>query len=228
MPPFYYYLLIDLGTIFFPLLLSFDKKVAFYKHWPRLFAGIALVGAAFVAWDATFTYLGIWSFNPNFLLGPSLLGLPMEEWLFFLVVPYSCVFIYACILAYFPREQKFDWGYPFLLWLGFALLVVAILFYDRAYTFWACGLCGWLCLGINLFRKKLPGFRADSFVLSYAIAMLPFFLVNGLLTSLPVVLYNDAENLGLRIGTVPVEDTFYGMLLIMGVAVIVFARSKKV
>ncbi|MEZ4686865.1 MAG: lycopene cyclase domain-containing protein [Bacteroidia bacterium] len=41
-------------------------------------------------------------------------------------------------------------------------------------------------------------------------------LVNGVLTALPVVWYNDLENLNLsRLGSIPVEDPFYGMLLLL-------------
>jgi lycopene cyclase domain-containing protein len=45
--------------------------------------------------------------------------------------------------------------------------------------------------------------------------MIPFFIVNGLLTSIPIVLYNDLENVGFRWGTIPFEDSFYALALLM-------------
>ena len=67
-----------------------------------------------------------------------------------------------------------------------------------------------ICSGIIL-----EGFDAVSFLVSYAICLIPFLIVNGFLTAIPVVQYNDAENLGIRIYTIPFEDVFYGMLLIL-------------
>ncbi len=69
------------------------------------------------------------------------------------------------------------------------------------------------------------------FYLSYLFILIPFVLVNGILTGTgiesPVVWYNDAENLGIRLGTIPVEDTIYGMMLIlMNVTIFETLQSK--
>jgi lycopene cyclase domain-containing protein len=49
--------------------------------------------------------------------------------------------------------------------------------------------------------------------------LIPFFIVNGVLTGSwidnQVVWYNDAENLGIRIGTIPVEDSIYAYSMIL-------------
>lgn len=57
-----------------------------------------------------------------------------------------------------------------------------------------------------------PRFLA-AFFRTYAVCLVPFILVNGALTgsvtSQPIVWYDNAENLGMRIGSIPVEDAFY-------------------
>ena len=49
-----------------------------------------------------------------------------------------------------------------------------------------------------------------------AVAIMFFFKIpsNGYLTGRPIVLYDPAFSLGLRLGTIPVEDFFYGFGLI--------------
>lgn len=208
----YTYLLLNIGSLFFPLVLSFDKKVAFYRKWGALFPSIFIVALIFIIWDVWFTEAGIWRFNPDYLIGVNLINLPLEEWLFFFTVPYACVFIYECLISYISWEWKTIYNqYICALWLVL-LWGAGIIFFDRMYTavtFLSLG----TVLGIMLL-KGIPAYMGRFFQ-AYIVHLLPFFLINGILTALPVVIYNDLENMGFRLGTIPVEDTMYSMLLLL-------------
>jgi len=55
------------------------------------------------------------------------------------------------------------------------------------------------------------------------------FIVNGYLTWRPIVIYNEAKMLGVRLFTIPIEDFFFGFSLI-GLNLIIweyFNRKKK-
>jgi lycopene cyclase domain-containing protein len=212
----YTYLLIDAAIIFFPLVLSFDKKVAYYKLWKHIWLPMLATGLFFIIWDILFTQHGVWFFNGEYIIGCKIAGLPIEEWLFFLVVPYACVFIYECLLCYFPFRQKPDKGWKILVPLSIILIATGCAFYDKAYTFYTFVFCGLTIFFCYRLRNRIKTFRADFFLIGFCISIIPFFIVNGILTSLPVVIYNDAENLGIRMYTIPFEDTFYGMLLMLG------------
>jgi lycopene cyclase domain-containing protein len=53
------------------------------------------------------------------------------------------------------------------------------------------------------------------FYIAYALSIIPFLIVNGVLTSMPVVGYNNEENLARRIFTIPVEDFAYLVNLLL-------------
>ena len=59
----------------------------------------------------------------------------------------------------------------------------------------------------------------SKFYITYLLLLLPFLIVNGLLTGTglagPVVWYSPAHIIGPRILTIPIEDVFYGMDLIL-------------
>ena len=188
-----------------PFLLSFDKKVAFYKNWRFLFFATLGPAVFYIAWDMYFTSKGVWGF----------------------VVPYCCVFVYQCIRTYFPALQNRQPAKMILQVLAIFLLVIGLLCYNRYYTSSAFIFCGLFISAIYIFKYHFADFDASSFLISFLIILVPFLVVNGFLTALPVVTYNDEENLGLRIYTIPFEDIFYGMLLVlMNVAFYERLRNK--
>jgi lycopene cyclase domain-containing protein len=96
------YLFLNLVTLAGPFSLSFDKKVEFHKSWKYFAKAMLLTSSAYLLWDIWFTKTNIWFFNPKFLIGKYFINLPLEEYLFFIIIPYACLFIYACVKAYFP------------------------------------------------------------------------------------------------------------------------------
>ena len=190
----------------------------------------------FLVWDELKTRAGVWSFSNDHIIGIKLSSLPLEEVLFFFVVPYCCVFIYECIISYFPSVKQKSWGGFVLLLMGLFFLIVTFFTDDKSYTFYTSLFNALFIAALFLFQKWFKGFNASAFLISYVVVVIPFLVVNGLLTGIPVVLYNDAENLGFRIfsflpwpmNNIPVEDIFYGMLLIlMNVAFFERMRHKS-
>jgi len=209
----YTYLLINLGCILIPFLASFYPKFPFYKHWRSFFKANLLVALIFIIWDSYFVELGIWGFNPKYLTGVTLFNLPLEEILFFICIPYCCVFSFYA-LNILVKSDPLRRIAPYLtggLFIGLGLL--GLMYLDRAYTA-TTFLATAVCLGWFLLNKV----KLQRYYLTY-LFIFPFFLLsNGILTGTgveePVVWYTNAANLGLRLGTIPVEDFCYGLLLI--------------
>ena len=210
------YFLILACSIAGPLALSFDKKVAFYKKWKYVFAAMLLPALFFIVWDGTFAKMNVWFFNEKYIITkPFIYNLPLEEVLFFFVVPYCCTFIYECVRCYFPALKSTKQSDTVLFSLGIVLLIFSIFTSHLYYTFYTCIFLAAFIFIFFILRKSFYSFNSTVFLIAYLIILIPFLIVNGFLTAIPVITYNNAENLATRIYTIPVEDIFYGMLLVM-------------
>lgn len=213
----YLYLLINAFTILGPLILSFDKKVAFYEVLPRAFVAAAIVAVPFLIWDEIFTRAGFWGFNPDYLSGIYLMSLPIEEVLFFFTIPIACTFIYACLNNWFPenalaaKEKRITSG------LLLFVIFLAIVHRQFWYTVTTFSLLA-IFLGYLRWYTETP--YMHYVYRAYLVCLIPFCIVNGILTGSmiaePVVWYNDAAFTSIRIGTIPFEDFLYGFLLVLG------------
>jgi len=223
----YTYLLIDIATIAVPLVYSFDAKMRFYKKWKYYLPALIITALFFLVWDYFKTRYGVWSFNDKYIIGIRALGMPLEEYLFFIVVPYACTFIYESLAHRWPRRIFPDITKYYARVAGLLLLIASFFFLHQAYTFSVFFILG-LVLPISTFI--LTGDKLDRFIQMYLISLVPMFIVNGLLTYLPVVLYDDTQNFGLRIGTIPVEDFLYSaILLLMNITIYesILSRQKE-
>jgi lycopene cyclase domain-containing protein len=212
----YTYLLINFFSVLIPFGFSFSKDLGFYKTWRYFFPAMIITLIFFIVWDVVFTAQGVWGFNPRYLSGLDLINLPVEEWLFFITIPYACVFTYAALNYHVPKDYLGAYSRSISLVLFIVLLVLGFMNLDRAYTSVTFLLTALFILIHLLF---LDTDFMGRFYLAYAVCLVPFFMVNGILTGSyieeEVVWYNNGENLGIRLFTIPVEDVVYGMLLIM-------------
>ncbi len=213
------YLVLNIATLLIPLSLSFDKRVNFKQYWSFLLAGITFGLFIFIPWDIAFTKIGIWGFNPTYLTGIYLFHLPIEEWMFFITIPYACVFVYEVVRAYWPRFHFLS--RPKWLVVPLALLLfMAGIAKPGLYT--SINFIGLSLLLLSYMVVAKPTFWGYFFI-TYLLISLPFLLVNGILTGSfiadEVVWYAPEHNLGIRIFTIPVEDFFYSMFLLLTVLV---------
>lgn len=210
------YLLIDFFTIVICFIFSFHPKIKFYRHFGAFFLSSLLVGSVFVIWDAWFTKLGVWWFNDRYLLGLRFIGLPLEELLFFICIPFSCVFTYYCLTKFFSMDWKPKSEKIFVIISITLALLMTIYFHNKIYT-----VVTFFSLGLSLFVLYfLLGSRwIGTAAVIYLILLPGFVLVNGILTGTglenPIVNYNPQNFIGIRLITIPIEDFFYGFELIL-------------
>ena len=89
-PTWTYFIILGLSVLY-PVAQSFEKRVYMFRKFRFIYPGILFSATLFIIWDVFFTRHGIWGFNHSYTRDFYLLGLPIEEWLFFLVIPY-CIF----------------------------------------------------------------------------------------------------------------------------------------
>ncbi|QMU64807.1 MAG: lycopene cyclase domain-containing protein [Flavobacteriaceae bacterium] len=213
----YLYLILNIASLSIPLIYSFDKKMRFIRHWRAVLLSLVIIASVFLLWDAVFTKNGVWGFNPKYHLNCTLLGMPIEEWLFFFCIPYASIFIHYSF-EYFKPNLLLSKHVTQAITIGLILTLIPVIIVhtDKDYTYVNySALVFLLAISLKYGIKYL-----QRFYIAFLAILIPFFIVNGILTGIrldePIVWYNDEENLGIRIATIPVEDIGYAFTMIFG------------
>lgn len=99
------YVLILAACAFGTLPLEFVLRTQVYARWRRLLAAIVPVALVFGAWDIAAIHAHWWHYDSRYLVGATLPGrLPLEELLFFGVIPTCAVLTLEAV-----RARKPDW-----------------------------------------------------------------------------------------------------------------------
>lgn len=98
------YLAVLIFTISVPLIKSFSKEINFYNQIKRLIYSLGIPFVIFVVIDIIAVKRDLWTFNSEYVIGFYLFGLPIEEIMFFAVVPFSCLFVWETV-KYFTDKK---------------------------------------------------------------------------------------------------------------------------
>jgi len=91
------YMLVLILSGIVPFLLSFFPPLRFYRNIRALFCSILLILVIFGAWDIFAAFRGHWHFNPAGVWKLRIINLPAEEVLFFIIIPFCCIFTWEAI-----------------------------------------------------------------------------------------------------------------------------------
>ena len=226
----YLYLLINFFTIIIPFIFSFHPSIQFYKHFLSFIKSIFLTCLIFIVWDIFFTHLGVWGFNKKYVIGVYFFNLPIEEVLFFICIPFACIFTIFCFDKFkkIPINYKVEKMIHIIIY--FLSLSIILFFYKKKYPLFV-----FVSLPILIIVLKYI-FKVNWLIKVYFVylfLLIPFLIVNGILTGTglqePVVWYNVNQIIGIKILTIPVEDIFYGLeLIILQYGLFEFIKSIKV
>lgn len=222
------YMILLLGSIAVPIALSFDKKLQFYRKWNTVFPAIFIVAAIFIAFDVLLTHWGVWGFNERYHSSLKIFGLPLEEWMFFIIIPYASIFLHEAFILYFPKIRLSKRNTNMLTTLIIIVLLLVLLRNtDKIYTLYISSFT-LLVLGLSFFDRSE---NLAHFYVTFLIILIPFLMVNAVLTGSfiesEVVWYNNYENLGIRVFTIPIEDFAYAFsMLLLNLQIIQFLKQR--
>ena len=99
------YLLLLFACLVGTLPLELVLKARVYARWRRLLIAVLPPAVLFIAWDYLATAAGWWRFDRRYVVGAFVNRLPLEELLFFLVIPICAVLTLEAV-----RRLRPDWA----------------------------------------------------------------------------------------------------------------------
>jgi lycopene cyclase domain-containing protein len=207
------YLLVNAAIISVPLLLSFEPRIRYVSKWKRVFGSIVIVGVPFILWNIIVSSIGHWRWNPDHVAGMTILTLPIEEWMFFITVPFSSLFIFEAMNV-LRTDRNVNIGRIWFIFAAAVFGMAAFFNLSRGYTAIVSAAAA-VFTGIFIFPSVRRMITVNGLIY-LAAGMMTFLIFNSLLTGLPVLIYGQTSITGIRIGPIPVEDFAYNYVLLGG------------
>ncbi len=218
----YEYLIFNIIVISGPLFFGSLKRFFFLNYFKEAVISIIISAIPFLIWDAAVTNRH-WFFAEEYTLGIRIVGLPFEEILFFLTVPYACLFTWQMVKKYFNPINHNNNSKEIVKYLNdkivftiisfFLIISIVAIFIGKEYTSLSS-----LLFALSIIFDKYFGaniFSTNRFVVYFIFVSVFTVIFNGYLTWRPIVTYDEIYQIGFRIFTIPIEDFFFGYALLI-------------
>lgn len=206
------YLVFNLFIFFSSTFAVYLYPQAKYPHIKHSIIAILSLATPFILVDMVVTNW-FWYFNPSYILGWKLVNVPIEEVLFFFTVPWACLLLWVQMKTRFTSISN-------LYWLGWMLRLLMIFF-----AVWGVWSHAWYTSTVSIILFVLTSVFhwkavSHSYMVFAGLVIVLTLIFNSYLTARPVVLYNPEVMTNIRVGTVPIEDFIYGIILVLGVVIV--------
>lgn len=91
------YMVLLLLSLSVPFIVSFWRPLGFWRNWRALCLSILPILVIYGLWDVFAVWRGHWYFNPEGVGKLVIINLPLEEVLFFVVIPFCCIFTWEAL-----------------------------------------------------------------------------------------------------------------------------------
>ena len=208
----YTYLLINLGLFLFSVLVFSNRKLDFAGQSKFIILAVLINLFTFSVPTEFLTQLKVIVFNPPYLSGMTLWELPAEELLISLLLPLCGLAMYLFLNYRFPDNsmEKYSLAISNIL-LG---VCIAMLYFghQKLYTLFTFSILLVFLLYIEYVSKIRFMYR---FYRAFLVSLILFYIVYGMLTSIPVVQYTTEETLDFNFAHIPFESQFYYMSMLL-------------
>ena len=213
----YEYLIFNIIVLSGPLFFGSLKQYYFLDKLKYALLSIIIPAIPFLIWDTAVTDRH-WFFASEYTLGFRIFGLPFEEILFFITVPYACLFTWQMVKQYSGivisnKGKKPPYNIDLVVSIFFLIILIVATLSGKEYTSLAA-----LSFSLSILFDKILGakiFTTKRFLIYFLFVSAFILMFNGYLTWRPIVTYDEIYQIGFRIFTIPIEDFFFGYALMI-------------
>lgn len=208
------YLLLLLTYLIIPVAISFRSKIPFAFRLRYLLPAVLFSGAIFIMWDIRFTEFSVWTYNPEYLTGTTLLKIPVEKWLSLLIIPISGAYIYESLK---PKTENSEAKANIFVAISLVVFVVlgilAYVYRKNVFSFFTFFLTA-IYLGYTAFRNRYKK-HYQTFYFTFLIMLIPFIFVSAFVGALPIIAYSADQIMDIAVLGIPLEKFVYLFLMLL-------------